>query len=143
MPREPSQKEPEAKAKATKDKTAKTRGKAKAKPKAKAGAARKNKRKGTNAEEDEDDDNDGEDKAPVAKSSRKSLADIKQEAKEPKTFARRYRPQRDFPGARWDAMKSAFQSIILPKIDGAPGVHEDWSGPALSTLIVLNQIHIV
>ena len=115
--------------KATKDKTkvakCKAKAKAKAKTKGKAGknAATKAKRKSTSAGNEADDG--GEDAVPVSKTSRTEDATGN---KGPKTFARRYRPQREVPGVRWDAMKAAFQSIIQPKIPTAPGTYEDWIG---------------
>ena len=102
--------EPPKAKKGKKPKPAKAKAKAKARAKAKASDKAKRKQ--------EPDDGEVAPAKPAAKAGKAEV----------KTFARRYRPSRDFFAVRWDCLRAAFQATIQPKIETAPGYHEDWTG---------------
>ena len=85
-------------------------------PKAKAGSKGKGKVPKSSAKRKVKDEDEAE--KPVSKGSRDNEDG-------PKTFARRYRPQRPILAHRWDCLKAAFQNHVQPHIPSAPGVHED------------------
>ena len=112
----PAGKKPAARAKAKgKAPAAKAKAKGKAKSKAK-GKSKAAKRKAP----DTDDDEEGEDENEASPGNDADDGDGELGVK---TFARRYRPSREGPAARWDALKEAFINVIRPKTD-TPSKHE-------------------
>ena len=93
---------------------AKSKAKAKARSKAKAKAKSKSKRSHETVA------NEAANKKPCV------AADVVEDMDAKATFARRYKPEkRAFAGARWEALKAAFTSYILPAVD-KPSSYEEW-----------------
>ena len=95
------------------EKLSKKAGRPKAKGKAKAKAKAKNKGKAK----------DKTKKTKNAESEEAPEEEPEEDTDGPTTFARRYQPTREFPKARWTALRSSFNRLVKPKKD-PPGIHE-------------------